>query len=343
VALLLRNTDLVGLMPFEEYVAAVEAGYRESGSGRGSVVPRTNLWIEGGAPPATRGGHLRAGSRGSFKFKGAFLPGLGAAGLQAYTAGLPAGLQTFLFLFDTTSGALSAVMEVLYYDWLKTAAVAAVATKHLAPDGAHVAALIGTGRHARSQLHALVRANGVRRVQVYGRDRDRREAFCASGREAYGVDVVACATAEDALRGAQIVTTITTSPTPVFDGTSLPDHPLHVNAMGAHYPWVREIDEYVVTRSRIVLDDAIQGMQEEGEVLMPIEAGVLDPSDIAGDLGAVVAGRIAGRTADRPWTLFLSGGTGVEDVAVATRLVEIAREKGVGSEFEFGLPFTYTL
>jgi ornithine cyclodeaminase/alanine dehydrogenase-like protein (mu-crystallin family) len=141
----------------------------------------------------------------------------------------------------------------------------------------------------------------------------------------------------------QIVTTITTSPTPVFDGRSLPEHPLHVNAMGAHYPWVREIDEYVVTRSRIVLDDAVQGMQEEGEVLMPIAAGALEASDVAGDLGAVVAERIPGRTADRPWTLFLSGGTGVEDVAVATRLVEIARARGVGSAFEFGLPFTYTL
>ncbi len=343
MTLLLRNADLVGLMAFEDYVAAVEDGYRESGLGRGSNLPRTNLWIQGDEPPATRGGHLRAGSRASFKFKGAFLPGIGGAGLQAYTAGLPAGLQTFLFLFDTTSGALSAVMEVLYFDWLKTAATAAVANRHLAPEGASVAALIGTGRHARSQLHALVHASGIERVQVYGRDRHRLDAFCATAREAHRAEIVACPSAEAALEGAHVVTTITTSPTPVFDGRSLPAQPLHVNAMGAHYPWVREIDEYVVTRSRIVLDDAVQGMQEEGEVLMPIAAGALAPSDIAGDLGAVVAGRIPGRTVDRAWTLFLSGGTGVEDVAVATRLVEIARARGVGSEFEFGLPFTYTL
>ena len=180
MTLFLRNADLVGLMPFEDYVTAVEDGYRECGLGRGSNLPRTNLWIEGDEPPATRGGHLRAGSRGSFKYKGAFLPGIGGAGIQAYTAGLPAGLQTFLFLFDTTSGALSAVMEVLYYDWVKTAAVAAVATRHLAPEGARVAALIGTGRHARSQLHALVQAAGIERVQVYGRDRARLDAFDAA-------------------------------------------------------------------------------------------------------------------------------------------------------------------
>lgn len=343
MTLLLENRDLVDLMPFEDYVDAVEAGYREVGEGRAANLPRTNLWIDGHREPGQGGGHLRAGARGSFKFKGGFVPGLGGAGIQAYTAGLPAGLQTFLFLFDTESGALDAVMEVLYYDWIKTAAVAALATKLLAPPDASRAGLFGTGRHARSQLRALVTARPIQRIDVFSREAERRQAFCRRATSELGIDVVPADTPEAVVESADVITTITTSPAPVFDGRLLTRRPVHINAMGAHYPWVREIDEHVVVRSHIILDDLAQGMQEEGEVLMPIAAGTMSPSDVAGDMAQLVAGTISGRSATTPWTLFLSGGTGIEDVSVATRLVARAREKGVGRRVDFGAAFEYRM
>ena len=158
-----------------------------------------------------------------------------------------------------------------------------------------------------------------------------------------GIDVMPAASAQDALHDADIVVTITTSPTPVFAGADLPDKPLHINALGAHYPWVREVDDHVVVNSRVFVDELEQGWAEEGEIIMPMEAGLIDESHVVGDLGALVAGTVPARTSDSKWTLFLSGGTGIEDVAVATRLYKRALERGIGSEFHFNQPYEYEL
>ncbi len=343
MVLFLHNHELRGLMDISEYIDAVEAGYREIGTGGGAAFPRENLWIEGEKQAGHRGGHLRPGSKASFKFKAALLPGLGGAGLNAYTAGMSQGLETLMFLYDTDSGALAAVMEVLYFDWLKTAAVGALAARYLAPADCKTLALFGTGRHARSQLYALTKVAAIQRVQAYSRDESKRRAFCGRMSAELDIDVIPASTPAAALRDADIVTTITTSPVPVFDGADLPDRPLHINAMGAHYPWVREVDEYTVVNSRVFVDDMAQGWAEEGEIIMPLEAGVIDESHVIGDLGALAAGKIAGRQADAKWTLFLSGGTGVEDVAVAARLYQKALQKSVGTQFEFNQPYQFEL
>ncbi len=343
MVLLLHNHELRGLMDIGEYIDAVEEGYRDFGSGAGAAFPRENLWIKGEKRDSHGGGHLPDGSKASFKFKAALLPGLGGAGLNAYTAGLPQGLETFMFLFDTDSGALAAVMEVLYFDWLKTAAVSALATRYLAPPDSATLALFGTGRHARSQLYALTKVAAIQRVQAYSRDESKRRACCERMSAELGIDVIPASTPADALRDADIVTTITTSPTPVFEGADLPDRPLHINAMGAHYPWVREVDQHTVVKSRVFVDEMEQGWAEEGEIIMPLEAGVIDQSHVIGDLGGLAAGKVRGRVPDTNWTLFLSGGTGVEDVAVATHLYQKALQKGVGTKFEFNQPYQYEL
>lgn len=343
MTLLLRNHEIRGLMDLSEYIAAVEAGYREIGLGRGVAFPRENLWIQGDQDESRGGGHLPAGSKASFKFKAALLPGLGGAGVQAYTAGLPKGLETYMFLFDAKSGALAAIMEVLYYDWLKTAAVSALATRYLAPPRSSTLALFGAGRHARSQLYALTKVCAIQRVHVYSRRAEAREAFCEKMSAELGIEVIAVDSPNNALRDADIVTTITTSPSPVFDGQSLPEKPLHINALGAHYPWVREVDDHTTLNSRVFVDEWKQGLRENGEVAIPMQAGLIDESHVVGDLGDLAAGRVNGRQADTTWTLFLSGGTGIEDVAVAARLYEKARARGIGAEYEFNQPYQFEL
>ena len=248
-----------------------------------------------------------------------------------------------MFLFDTDTGALTAIMEVLYFDWLKTAAVSAVATRYLAPVDSSRLALFGTGRHARSQLYALTKVCAIQRVLAYSPNPGKRRIFCEKMSAELGIDVIPVESPDAALRDADIVTTITTSPSPVFAGTALPDKLLHINALGAHYPWVREVDEHVVVNSRVFVDERQQGLKENGEIMIPMEAGLIEESHIIGDLGALVAGTAAGRESDTGWTLFLSGGTGVEDVAVATRLYEKAEQRGIGTEFLFNQPYEYEL
>ena len=343
MVLFIRNHELRGLMSIGEYIEAVEDGYRQFGNGLGAAFPRENLWIPGEKAESHRGGHLRAGSKASFKFKGALLPGIGGAGLNAYTAGLPGGLETLLFLFDTDTGALAAVMEVLYFDWLKTAAVSALAARYLAPPDSSILALFGAGRHARSQLYALTQVAKIKRVQAYSREAGKRHAFCEQMSAELDIDVIPADSPETALVDADIVTTITTSPEPVFAGASLPDKPLHISAMGAHYPWVREVDEYTVVNSRVFVDEMQQGWAEEGEIIMPLEAGAIDKAHVVGDLGALAAGKAQARDIDTRWTLFLSGGTGIEDIAVARRLYDKAVARGIGTEFQFNQPYEYEL
>ena len=106
-----------------------------------------------------------------------------------------------------------------------------------------------------------------------------------------GIAVSPAATPRAALRDADIVVTITTSPTPVFDGADLPNKPVHINALGAHYPWVREVDDHTTVNSRVFSDEMEQGWAEEGEIIQPREAGLIDASHVVGDLGALVAGK----------------------------------------------------
>ena len=343
MVLLLRNHEIRGLMDLAAYIAAVEDGYREVGLEEGVGFPRENLWIQGDEHEQNQGGHLRQGAKASFKFKAALLPQLGGAGVQAYTAGLSKGLETYMFLFNVEDGSLAAIMEVLYYDWLKTAAVSAVATRYLVPTNRPVVALFGTGRHARSQLYALTQICSVERVQAYSRTKETRETFCKKMTEELGTEIIPVASPAEALQDADLVTTVTTSPTPIFAGSALPDKPLHINALGAHYPWVREVDSYTVQHSRVFVDEWKQGWQEEGEIIIPLNEQLIDQNHVVGDLGQIVAGKIAAREADTRWTLFLSGGTGIEDVAVATRLVEKAKEKGIGTEFQFSQPYEFEL
>ncbi|MDE2820836.1 MAG: ornithine cyclodeaminase family protein [Chloroflexota bacterium] len=343
MVLLLHNHEIRGLMDLPEYIDAVEAGYRQYGTGAGVAFPRENLWIKGEKSESRGGGHLPAGSKASFKFKAGLLPGLGGAGLNAYTAGLPGGLETFMFLFDTDSGALVAMMEVMYLSWLKTAAVSALATRYLAPPDSSILALFGAGRHARSQLYAMIKDVDIQRVQTYSRDAGKRRAFCEQMSAELGIEIVPADSAKAALRDADIVIAITTSPTPVFDGIDLPDKPLHINGLGAHYPWVRELDEYTVLNSRVFVDVWQQGISENGELAMPIREGLISEDHVKGDLGALVAGAVPARVDDAKWTVFLSGGAGVDDIAVATRLYKKALERGVGTEFQFNQPYEFEL
>ena len=343
MVLLLHNHEIRGLMDLGEYISAVEDGYREYGSGAGAAFPRENLWIQGDKRDSHSGGHLPAGSKASFKFKAGLLPGLGGAGVNAYTAGLPGGLETFMFLFDTDSGALAAILEVMVLSWLKTAAVAALATRHLAPEDSSVLALVGTGRHARSQLYGVKHAADIQRVQAYSRDPGKRRAFCERISTELNIEVVPVNTPAEAMRDADIVTAITNSPVPVFAAADLPDKPLHINGLGAHYPWVREIDSQTVMNCRVFVDVLQQGVSENGELVIPLREGLIDADHVAGDLGGLVAGTATGRAADTKWTLFLSGGTGIDDVAVATRLYQRAKQRGIGTEFQFNQPYEFEL
>lgn len=313
MALLLTEDDVAKLLTMVDAIEAVEDALHEQGAGSAESLPRRRLRTPSGVL------HLMAGSA----------PGLGYLGLKAYTTF--AGAARFVvLLYDARDGRLVALVQADRLGQIRTGAASGVATRHLALADASTVGIFGTGWQARSQLEAMRTARSVRLVKAYGRDRERREAFCNEMTALLGVEVRPVERPEQAVEGAQIVVTATTSAQPVFDGHLL-EPGTHVNAMGSNSLLKREVDEVTVRRADLVVVDSIeQAKLESGDLLGPIERGQLSWERVR-ELDEVVVGR-AGRRTREEITLFESHGLGIEDVAVAARTNELARERGGGVE-----------
>jgi alanine dehydrogenase len=214
-----------------------------------------------------------------------------------------------ILLFDPETGEPVATMDGRLITEVRTAAVSAVATDRLAKPDASVLAIVGSGVQARSHLEALALVRDFREVRVWS---PRRAAAFA---EEHGV--YAAASAEEAVRGADVVVTATTSPTPVLLGEWLSPG-AHINAVGAPRPDWRELDEETLRRARIYVDSREAAVKESGDVIAAGEAFA--------EIGEVVAGTKPGRRSAEEVTLFKSLGLAVEDVATA----ELVYHKALG-------------
>jgi len=204
-----------------------------------------------------------------------------------------------ILLFKPETGEPLVTMDGRLITEMRTAAVSAVATERLAKSDASVLAIIGSGVQARSHLEALRLVRDFREVRVWSPRR--AKAFA----EKHGV--LAAPSAEEAVRGADVVVTATTSQTPVLSGEWL-SAGVHINALGGLAPW-RELDDEVLRRARVYVDSREAAFKESGDV---IAAG-----EIFAEIGEVVSGAKPGRRSEEEVTLFKSLGLAVEDVATA--------------------------
>jgi ornithine cyclodeaminase/alanine dehydrogenase-like protein (mu-crystallin family) len=205
-----------------------------------------------------------------------------------------------ILLFEPETGEPLVTMDGRLITEVRTAAVSAVATNHLARAAASVLAIIGSGVQARSHLEALRLVREFREVRVWS---PRRAAAFA---EEHGVD--AAASAEEAVRGADVVVTATTSPTPVLSGEWLSPG-AHINAVGAPRPDWRELDDEVLRRAKVYVDSREAAIKESGDVIAARE--------VLAEIGEVISGAEQGRRSAEEVTLFKSLGLAVEDVATA--------------------------
>ena len=214
---------------------------------------------------------------------------------------------------------------------MRTGAASGVATRLLAREDARNAGIIGTGLQARTQLEAIALVRKLGRVRAWSRDEQRRKKFAADMSEVVGLRVEAAATAEEAVRDADIIVTSTTATNPVVEGPWLKPG-VHINAIGANFPQKRELDAAAVERCDVIVADSReQSKLEAGDL---IQAFGEEPMKWAGvrELADIVGGKVAGRTSPEQITLFKSNGIAIEDIAVAGRIYELARERGLGRE-----------
>jgi ornithine cyclodeaminase/alanine dehydrogenase-like protein (mu-crystallin family) len=316
MALLLREDDVKKLMTMQDAVAWVEEALRHHGEGRARNLPRQRVKLPDGTL------HMLSGAD----------PELGALGFKSYTT-FREGARFLVVLFSSENGRLLALVEADYLGMLRTGATSGVATKYMARPDADQLALFGTGWQARGQLQAVAAVKKLRQVRVHGRDPRRRQAFAREMAEMLELEVLPVASVEEALEGATIVTTVTTSTSPLFAADAIRPG-THINAVGSNSLIRRELDEELVRRAAVLaVDSRAQARLESGDLLIPAERGWID-WDLLPELSEVVAGRAPGRRSPEDVTIFESHGLGLEDVAVAAHLYRRAREAGVGEEFK---------
>ena len=347
MAYLIRAEDAADVITMEQAIDAVEAGFRELGGNAELNAPRRRIMTREGARVSVHPGGVPS------------LRGIGVLVHSEFVAA-SADNQTYdhmgrpcVVLFDTRDASLKGVLAGRFglgdlpatrATQLRTAATSAVGTRRLAREDAAVLGLLGAGAEARYHLRAFAAIRPFEQVKVFCRTPGTRAAFCREMQPLAPCELLPVDSAREAVRGADVVLAATNSNVPVFDGSWL-EPGVHVTSIvGGNVGLMkagligqrrREIDDATVRRSHVIVansrEQAIQ--DEQGDFHEPVEKGILH-WDRVGDLSDLLTGRIPGRTRREQVTLFKNNaGQGVADIAIASRIFDLARARGIGTEF----------
>jgi ornithine cyclodeaminase len=272
----------------------------------------------------------------------AFLGESGALGAKMVTvlpwnprAHLPA-VQAMVFLFDSANGSPLAVLEGTQLTRFRTGAATGAATQVLARPDSRSLSVFGAGGQAFFQVKGVLAARRIECIKVFDLLPEKADELVAGLRgdaSCRGIELLRAATASQALEGADVVVTATTSSQPVFDGRQLREG-MHINAIGAFKPEMQEVDEETIRRARIFVDSVEACLEEAGDVIIPMKKGLIQKADILAELGEVAAGKKPGRRSAREITYFKSVGNAVQDVSIAQAVYRRAREKNLGQEVD---------
>ena len=296
-------------------VEAVEEISRKQATGEVVVHPRRRFELPGG---------------GFFHYMAAADFALGFIAMKQYTY-VRGKLRFLVPLYEMATGDLLALIEADYMGQLRTGAASGVATRFLARKDSRVAAIIGTGGQAKTQLEAVAAVRNLESARAYGRDAAKREKFCAEMAAKLGIPVQSCASSAEAVRGADIVSTATTASQPVVNGADLSPG-AHINAIGANHAHKRELDDEAVASADIIVVDSVeQSRQEAGDLIIAFHGDEICWTGVK-KLSEIVSGKASGRTSDTEVTLFKSNGIASWDLAAAMKVYAMAREKGLGRQ-----------
>ncbi len=251
----------------------------------------------------------------------AWVPG-GHAGVKVVNVmpgnadrGMPAVSAEYL-LSDATTGEMLALINGGELTARRTAAASALAARFLARKDAQHLVLVGTGRLSLNLIGAHMAVRPITKVTIWGRSAERAKDAADEVQRLYGVEASAAADLDEAVAEADIVSACTLSSTPLIKGALLKPG-AHVDLVGAFKPDMRESDNDAVRRASVFVDTRAGCCKEGGDIVQPLNSGVLAESDIYADLYELCRGMHIGRNDDSEITLFKSVGAALEDLAGA--------------------------
>jgi ornithine cyclodeaminase len=311
----ISEADVVAMMDISGAIDALEKGLRAEARGEAKNMVKTHVPWDGSTLHAI----------------GAVFPneGIGGTKTWAHTAG---GVTPLLILFDSNNGSLRAIIEAFALGQLRTASVSGVATDRLAAKDADDFAIIGTGKQALAQVAAIVAVRPIKRIRVFGRNRERREYFVDRVRKEFGIKTVGVDSIPEAVSSASIVTAATRAREPIITSEMIAAG-THINAIGAIVPSFAEIASDVLERCTQIVTDSVTAAQKLSRELIDFFGSEDQEAwDRVRSLANVIAVDQV-REASDDVTLFKSLGMGISDLALGIELYRKARAESIGREF----------
>lgn len=325
--LIVNQREVPRLLPMRECIDAMAAALAALARGEAAMPLRQIVWIPD-----------RTGALGLMPAQSTSAAALGVKAVTFFPRNEGTELdshQGAVLLFEAERGRLLAIIDATSVTAIRTAAVSAVATRRLAREDASTLALVGSGVQARTHLQAMRLVRPISSVRVSSLTPERARAFARRESSAHGIPITASGSVEEAVAGADIVCTVTSSRVPAVRGAWLSPG-AHVNAVGSSVASARELDTDAVVRSRLFVDRRESAVAEAGDFVIPRDEGAVGNAHILGELGELEIGAVPGRTAPDQITLFKSVGLAVEDLAAASLIYSRARGSGIGTYLEFG-------
>ena len=325
--LILNHAEVEELLPPPACITVMEEAL--AALARGEVYQPLRTVIR---PPAAAGlmammPSYLAGEHAAFGLKAiCVFPQNAAIGKDAHQGGV--------LLFSAETGELLALVSASAITAVRTAAVSAVATKLLAREDAADLALIGVGVQGHAHLAAMAAVRPLKRVRVASRDPENARKFAAKMAPVYNFPLEAVDSVEAAIRGADLIVTVTTASQPILRHDWISPG-AHLNVVGSSIPTTREVDTATMATASLFVDRRESTINEAGDYLFAVREGGLGPDHIRAEIGEVLIGAEPGRISPDEITLFKSLGLAIEDLAAAEYVYRQAQNQQVGTWVEF--------
>ncbi|HEY3475723.1 MAG TPA: hypothetical protein VGK56_14025, partial [Anaerolineales bacterium] len=245
-------------------------------------------------------------------------------------------IQAAVLVFDPETGRAIALLEGSSLTAIRTGAGSGAAIDLLARPDSKAVAIFGAGAQGRTQLEAACTARNIETAFIYDPNPDKSQAFSAdtSGKGLIPGDIRVAGSAKEAVESADIICTATTSLRPVFQDSDIKEG-THISAVGSYRPDMQEVPAETLLRAKVFVDSRSASLEEAGDLIQPMQAGLFDESHICGELGEVVLGQIPGRQSQEEITYFKSVGVAVQDAMAAQVALTNARKMNLGTEVDF--------
>ncbi len=346
MVLVLKNEQMENLLPMSEEIDAIEQAFRELGEGKAMNAPRARLrtpWKEEGGQyyfnnimglvPGIKSMALRIDSSFSKEVQ------VAGAKRRVY----PGDFIGLVMLFDMDTCELLAIMDDHHISTMRVGATAGVACKYLARKNAKVMGLLGSGEQARTQLTAHLAVRPLTKIKVYSPTKQNREKFAREMSAQTGIEVVPVGSAEEAVRGSDIVNAATNTVDPVVEGRWL-EEGMHVTSLvgGDGFLPRRELDDEAIKRADLIVVGYKRQifLDKQAEFYHRLERGLVKAEDLH-ELGELLTGNCRGRKDDKEITFFKNNtGMGIQFAATARKMYEKAKETGIGTKLPLDLFMT---